>query len=139
MRILMGSKDGGPESNVRMWGFEWKSGFSVLVLCCAEGSREAFHTHAFKAISWLLTGALVEEGMTRVTSDGRRTRIYHDKMHLPSLRPIRTPRERMHKVAGFAKNSWVITLRGPWAPTWLDWSDYENKPRRLSWGRKEVV
>lgn len=139
MKILMGSKDGGPESNVRMWGFEWKSGFSILLLCFAEGSREAFHSHAFDAISWLLSGALIEETMTRVTSDGRVLRRYHDTMYVPSIKPIRTPRHTMHKVSGFAKRSLVLTFRSAWQPTWLDWPENDSKPKTLTWGRKEVV
>ncbi len=139
MKILMGSKDGGPESTVRMWGLESKRFGSILVLCFAEGSREAFHSHAFKSISWLLSGCLVEETIKRVSSAGRVHRAYEDTVYVPSVSPIRTPRERMHKVSGFATSSWVVTFRGPWEPTWLDWSDYESKPRRLSWGRKEAV
>ncbi len=72
MKILWGSKDGGPESNVRMWGIESKHFGSVLLLSFAEGSREAFHAHAFSAVSWLLSGCLIEQVRTRRTSTCRR-------------------------------------------------------------------
>ncbi len=139
MKILIGSKDGGPESNVRMWGFESKHFGSVLLLSFAAGSREAFHAHAFNAVSWLLSGCLIEEVRTRTTSDGRVFLRYFENEYLPSLRPIKTPRDTMHKVHGFADRSLVLTFRGPWKTTWLDWPDSQRKPNLLTWGRKVVV
>ncbi len=138
MKILMGSKDGGPESNVRMWGFESKRFGSVLLLRFAEGSREAFHSHAFNAKSWLLSGCLVEQQLVRFSSTGYRAAVERDFLHEPSTKPILTPADTMHKVTGFADSSWVITLRGPWRETWLDWPKGQAKPNRLSWGRKVV-
>lgn len=62
MKILLGQKDGGPDSNVRMRGLEIKGLCSVLELHFAPGSREAYHSHAFNAVSWVLSGALWEDG-----------------------------------------------------------------------------
>ena len=56
MKLCYVGKDGGPESTV--WGFwliEIKKLFSVALLCFENGSREAFHTHAFNSVSWVLT------------------------------------------------------------------------------------
>lgn len=123
MKILWNDKDGGPESKVSCWGLEIKSLFSVLVLRFDEGSRDALHTHAFNACSWLLTGGLFE-----VFAD-RRTR-----WHWPSLKPIITRREDFHQVHGNYKSSWALTFRGPWKATWLEL--LPGKLLSLTHGRK---
>ena len=58
MKILWGDKDGGSESRVWVWGLESKLFGSILLMCFRKGSREAYHTHAFNAISWVLRGWL---------------------------------------------------------------------------------
>lgn len=100
-------KDGGPESHVTMIGFEIKWLFSVLLLRFGDGSREAYHSHAFNSRSLLLTGRL-EEWHT----DGR------ENKYLPGS-VIRTPRHTFHKVYSFG-TSWVLTLRGPWSKYWYE-------------------
>ena len=51
-------KDGGPESKVDgYWLFRHKRLFTVALLRFSKGSREAYHSHAFNAVSWVLTGA----------------------------------------------------------------------------------
>ena len=61
MKFLFKAKDGGPESKVTgYWLIESKRWFSIALLRFDEGSREAFHTHAFNAISWVLWGELLE-------------------------------------------------------------------------------
>lgn len=126
MKILWNDKDGGPESKGWMWGIESKRFGSVLLLKFERGTRDAFHTHAFNAISWLLSGGLLEVEM------GER-----DVTHRPGLRPIITKRSTFHKVYGLEKRSWAITLRGPWVNRWR-----ESLPDRdivLTHGRKEVA
>lgn len=120
-------KDGGPES--RVWGyflFEVKRLASVCLLHFKDGSREAFHTHAFNAISWVVKGKLTE---TEITGE---TRIF-----LPSLKPIYTPREMFHKVSS-GKDSYVFTLRGPWVNEWKEFLPLENKYITLTNGRNQI-
>jgi len=128
MKILHFGKDGGSESTV--WGFwliEIKSLFSVALLVFEDGSRDAYHSHAFDCISWVLRGELMEE---MLMSRARRR-------YCPSLRPIITRRSTFHKVVSRGR-TWVLTFRGPWAPTWFEWI-----PRRgmveLTHGRQEVA
>lgn len=131
MKLLIGGKDGGAESKVYVWGLEIKSLFSILLLRFDEGSREAFHSHAFNAISWVLSGQLWERldpGMAGVLP---RWIIYK-----PSKIAVRTPRERVHQVRGIAPHSWVLTLRGPWNSTWRDISAAGDLV--LTHGRKVV-
>src|SRR5690348_10763974 len=100
-------KDGGPESNVSgLFIIESKRLFSIVLLRFADGSREAYHNHAFNAVSWLLRGKLVEYPI-----EGGRT------AHRPSLKPIITPRKMFHMVRSDGV-SWVLSFRGPWRSWW---------------------
>ncbi len=90
MRILFRSKDGGQES--RVWGYwliEWKRAFSVVLLCFEDGTRDAFHSHAFNSVSWVLWGGLGEQ----LKECPKSTWFYW-----PSLRPVYTYRDTFHKV-----------------------------------------
>ena len=50
-------KDGGPESTVTgYWLIEYKPLFSIVLLKFEGKSRDAFHTHAFNSLSWLISG-----------------------------------------------------------------------------------
>ncbi len=108
MKFFSVAKDGGPESHV--WGFficEIKWLFSVVVLCFEDGSRDAYHSHAFNAISWLLRGRLLE-----ILKDKNEETLYN-----PSIFPILTYRSTFHKVISGGR-SWVLSFRGPWSKTW---------------------
>ena len=126
MNLFFKSKDGGPESNVTgYWLIEWKKLFSVAILRFDKGSREAFHNHAFTALSWVLKGSLMEE-RTRGT-----------KNYLTaSWVPILTRRSRLHKVHGLVDRTWVLTFRGPWHSCWVEYNKDTGKFTTLTNGRK---
>jgi len=126
MKLHFGTKDGGPESTVTMYGFEWKRGFSVLLLRFDGPSRFAYHEHAFHCVSWLLRGQLVER--FRFV---RGMRVYN-----PSPLPFVTRRSDFHMVDSVG-TSWVLTLRGPWAETWREYIPGYGE-RTLTHGREEV-
>ena len=59
MKLFHKSHDGGKNSGVTgYWLIEWKSGFSIVVLRFSKGTREAFHSHAFNALTWWLKGSV---------------------------------------------------------------------------------
>lgn len=127
MKFLRYAKDGGPESTVTGYFLiEIKSLFSIVLLHFGPGSREAFHTHAFDAVSWLLSGGLREQHI-----EGQRT------YYRPSLRPIFTARETFHKVYSWG-DSWVLSFRGPWAPHWHEYLPSEERYVTLTHGRAVV-
>ena len=132
MKLCYVGKDGGPESTV--WGFwliEIKKLFSVALLCFENGSREAFHTHAFNSVSWVLRGRLTEH-----VKDGSTDQLVEYFVdYPPSLQPVVTPRHRLHKVSSDGR-SWVLTLRGPWVKHWWEYWPKQGKFVLLSNGRK---
>jgi hypothetical protein len=106
MKFLSWGKDGGADSCVdALYVIEAKSLFSVVLLRFGHGSREAYHSHAFKCWNWVLRGDLWEYfpgGAVR---------------HLPRWCLWLVERETMHRVWS-SRTSWVFSIRGPWAPTW---------------------
>lgn len=132
MKILKMMKDGGPES--RVWGFffiEAKKLFSVVLLHFYDGSREAYHSHAFNSISWVLKGKLVEDRIYGSYLKGKIT------VFRPSLKPVITTRDNMHRVTSEG-DTYVITFRGPWVNMWKEFLPLKNRFITLTHGRKIV-
>lgn len=129
MKLLSYGKDGGQDSTV--WGFwliEAKRLLSIALLCFENGSREAYHSHAFNSVSWVLWGKLEED--VKVTSQLGYTQHYS-----PSFRPIITKRTTLHKVTSRGR-TWVVTFRGPWADRWVELRN-NNRFVALTYGRAE--
>lgn len=131
MKLFRKAKDGGPESHTTgYWLIEWKRGFSIALIRFEDGSRDAYHSHAFNAVSWLLMGQLVEY----IYEKGNNPGVIH---YLPSWLPIVTPRTRMHMVMSKGR-SWALTFRGPWAKTWNEYIPATGAAYALSDGRVKV-
>lgn len=142
MRLFSLTKDGGAES--RVWAYnviESKRFGSIMFLRFEHGSREAFHSRAFNSVSWVLRGGgLVEEfhpDSPEYTEGTAGPGALCFRVHLPSWRPVLTFRDTYHKVASSGR-TWVLTFRGPWAPTWRDQAVGEPE-RVLTHGRREVL
>jgi len=110
VKFLQTVKDGGEESTV--WAhvlFEIKPLCSVMLLRFEDGSREAYHTHAFNCFSWVLAGG----GLLEKFVGGAQ------RYHGPSWLPFITKREHFHKVSSHGR-TWVLTFRGPWQNSWFE-------------------
>lgn len=130
MKFLSWGKDGGPESHVT--GFflvEIKGLFSIVLLNFGEGTREAFHNHAFNALTLWLTGRVKEEVKTDVGYAQRDWMAGQVKF---------TPRNLMHRVFG-VEDAWALSLRGPWEDTWKEFLPNEDKFVTLTHGRQVVA
>ena len=124
MRCFCKTKDGGPESPVDAYVlFEIKWLCSIVLLKFNKGGREAFHTHAFNALTWFLFGHMVEEDVS-----GEKYKYRH------SLVPKLTTKDKNHRVFAH-KNSWCFTIRGPWEETWTEM--FEGRQVTLTHGRIE--
>lgn len=126
MKFFKKSYDGGKDSGVTgYWLIEWKGLFSIVLLRFSEGSREAFHSHAFNALTWWLKGAVVEQ-----FQDGAESKLWG-----PSLIPKYTKRDNFHKVYAL-KVSWALSFRGPWSKTWKE--EKNGEVYTLSNGRVRI-
>lgn len=127
MRFLSYGKDGGKKSTVSgLFIIEIKSLFSIVLLRFDEGSREAYHNHAFNAYTWFLKGDVDEHHMNGDVLNWK-----------PSWKPKYTPRDCFHKV--FAnKTTYAFTIRGPWKKTWQDFDSKTDEFITYSWGRKQI-
>lgn len=127
MRFFQKAKDGGPESKATgLFLIEIKSLFSIVLLRFTDGSRDAYHAHAFNALSWVLKGRLFEVTMDKEV-------ISHKK----SLFPIWTPRERFHKVLSDGI-TYALSFRGPWRKEWEEYIPETGKYITLTNGRKVI-
>lgn len=118
--------DGGNDSGVTGYFLiEWKILFSIAVLHFRKGSREAFHSHAFNAITFWLKGSVVE--VKHPTNFSKSFRA--------SLKPKFTPRDNFHKIIADT-DSYALTFRGPWLDYWYEFKN--NKYITLTHGRKFV-
>lgn len=135
MRLMWNRREGGPTSNVFAYGLEIKSLFSVLLLRFETGSREAYHSHAFNAMSWLLGGRLEEHRYFGKVTGGTITAV---KVYQPNVSPIRTTRDNTHKVYSRGR-SYVLSFRGPWQQTWTEVCDHGRTRVTLTHGRREVT
>ncbi len=127
MKILSWGKDGGNESTVwGLWFLEIKSLFSIVLLRFENGTRDAYHSHAFSCYSWVLKGKLIENHLgTPHVPD----------VHTFSLLPVVTHRHTFHKVESVGR-TWVISFRGPWAQYWMEYDPATDKMVMLTHGRK---
>jgi len=128
MRLFEKTKDGGPESPVTGYFLiEIKSLFSIVLLHFG-GTREAFHSHAFNAVTLWLKGTVIEVVQKE---DGEVENIW-------SSGQIKyTSRNLMHKIIP-VYNAWAISFRGPWSKTWQEYKPAEDKTITLTHGRKIV-
>lgn len=132
MKLFFKRTDGGPETNViGYWLIEWKSVFSIALLRFSKGSRENYHSHAFNAISWILSGQLLEH---RIFPEQRQSSRWME----PSLLPVYTGRDNLHKVFGQAPVTWALTFRGPWSKTWKEYNAKSDTITTLTHGREVV-
>jgi hypothetical protein len=126
MRWFYYGKDGGYESTVwGFWLFEIKSLCSIVLLRFENGSRDAYHSHAFGCVSWVLKGKLIEHHR-----EGGKPTIYE-----PGLTPVVTRRTTFHRVVSIGR-TWVLSFRGPWAKSWSEYLPTEQRTVTLTSGRK---
>lgn len=140
MRLMWGRREGGPTSNVFAYGVEIKRLFSLMVLRFSSGSREAFHSHAFHALSWVLSGRLEEHRF--VDRDARGTTWCNVRGYEPSLCPVLTTRSNLHKVYSQPwphRYTWVLSFRGPWTKTWTELRNNGTERVLLTNGRRELA
>lgn len=127
-RILCKKPDGGKDSGVTGYFLiEWKPFFSIGILQFKIGSREAYHSHAFNAITWWLKGYVIEEVLVNVDQG------YYKTFHAGQIKF--TPRNHVHKINAM-QDTYAFTIRGPWVDHWYEFKN--GKIITLTHRRKEI-
>lgn len=125
MKFLTKAKDGGPDSPVDGYFLiEIKGLFSIAFLKFNKGTRETYHNHAFNALTWFISGDMVEEDVNEFDI------LTYKRSFLPKF----TPKSKMHRVKA-NKDSWCFTLRGPWSRTWEEYDKKKDLTTVLTHGR----
>lgn len=127
MKLFKVMKDGGPESHVTgLFLIEIKSLFSVIILKFGEGTREAYHSHAFNAATLWLKGRVTEHLLGGTNREWKAGQVKY------------TSRNTFHKVFAHV-NSYAVSVRGPWSKTWREYLPEEGKFVTLAHGRKVIA
>lgn len=114
MRFFSKAPDGGKGSGVTGYFLvEIKSLFSIVLLHFEKGTREAFHEHAFNAVTIWLKGWVIEWFPPDPVHG------YSHRCWVPGDIKY-TPRECFHKIEAL-EPSWALSFRGPWVNTWREW------------------
>lgn len=124
MKFLQKAPDGGKNSGVT--GFfivEIKSLFSIVILKFNEGTREAYHSHAFNAVTFWLKGHVKEHLREGVVREFKAGGVKY------------TDRDTFHKVEAIVP-TYALSFRGPWVNTWQELR--HGKLFTLTHGRKIV-
>jgi len=116
--------DGGAASGVTGYFIvEIKSLFSIVLLHFSPGSREAYHSHAFNAVTIWVWGRVKEHLLSGETLGWKAGRIKY------------TPRDNFHKVEALT-HAWALCFRGPWVDYWQE--SRSGQLVILTHGRQEV-
>jgi quercetin dioxygenase-like cupin family protein len=126
MKFFKKSYDGGTDSGVTgYWLVEIKPLFSIVLLKFNKGTRDAYHSHAFNALTIWLKGSVLEHELFSPLTP-KKWRAGHIKY---------TPRDNIHMVEALT-DTWALSIRGPWAKTWFEYKN--EKIYELTHGRKVV-
>jgi quercetin dioxygenase-like cupin family protein len=124
MKLFQKASDGGKESGVDAFFLvEIKSLFSIALLRFSNGTREAYHSHAFNALTLWLKGKVREHHIGGATAEWKAGDWKY------------TPRHVFHQVESIG-TTWALTFRGPWMNEWYEYRG--SKLLVLTNGRKVV-
>lgn len=123
-RFWKKAPDGGKKSGVTGYFLiEHKKAFSIVLLHFQKGTREAFHEHAFNAVTLWLKGRVREWHLDGDVKDFTAGNIKF------------TPRSTFHKIEAL-EDTWAFSVRGPWVDRWREWRN--DHFVTLTHGRVEV-
>lgn len=110
--------------------FEHKSIFSIIVYNWKTITQNRFHSHAFPAVAFLLSGKYEQE----IYKKG----VVTANMVNQWMKPRWLPRNYTHRVMKADSNTWTIVFVGPWTKYWYEWFQDTNTWVKYTWGRKVV-
>lgn len=124
-RLFKVSHDGGKDSGVTgYWLIEWKPVFSIVLLKFNKGTRDAYHEHAFNALTIWIKGEVLEE-----YQDGSTAQVWK------AGQCKYTPRSNFHRIKAL-KTSWALCFRGRWLKSWKE--ELHGETYTLTHGRVKI-
>jgi len=110
--------------------FEWKPLFSIIVYNWKTILQNRFHSHAFAAYAFLLSGSYTEEVYRHGEITERKVNQW--------LKPRFLPRNYTHRILKADPNTYTVVFTGPWIKYWYEWFQDTNTWVKYTWGRKVV-
>lgn len=110
--------------------FECKYLFSIIFYNWKTIKQNRFHSHAFSAIAFLLSGSYVEE----VYKNG----VVTTKTVNQWLKPRWLPKNYTHRILAAKSKTWTIVFVGPWSKYWYEYFNDTNNWVKYTWNRKVV-
>ena len=124
MKLFSKAPDGGIDSGVTGYFLiEHKKYLSIVLLHFQKGTREAYHSHAFNAITIWIKSKVIEYHLNKSNKNWCAGKIKY------------TDRNTFHKIEAL-NSTWALSFRGPWVDTWQEYKN--NKLITLTHGRKEI-
>jgi hypothetical protein len=124
MKFFQKAPDGGKDSgSTGYFLVEIKPLFSIVLLHF-QGTREAYHSHAFNALTLWLKGRVREHLIGGGQKEWGSGQLKY------------TSRSSFHRVESIG-DAWALSFRGPWVDTWREFRD--GKFRTLTHGRRLVT
>lgn len=99
---------------------EWKPLFSIKLFHFhpSSGVQDRFHTHAFKAVSFLLSGNYMEE----IIRDGKIIKLPRNRK-----RVLYIPKDEFHRI-GHSGGCKTLLITGPWGDTFRELTQFALHP-----------
>jgi len=107
--------------------FEHKYLFSIIIYHWKTIKQNRFHSHAFPAIAFLLSGKYEEEVFTKAG-------VIHKTVN-QWLKPRVLPRNYTHRILQADKRTWTIVFTGPWLKYWYEYFEDTKTWVKYGWGR----
>ena len=111
--------------------FEHKDLFSIIFYNWKTIKQNRFHTHAFPAYAFLLSGSYTEEQMLE---DG----TVINKTVNQWMKPRWLPRHYNHRILTAKPKTWTMVIAGKWHKYWFEYFDNSDTWVKYTWNRKVV-
>ncbi len=110
--------------------FENKKLFSIILYKWNTIDQIRFHTHAFTAFAFLLSGWYWEKVMFKET-------VMTNFVNVP-LVPRFLPKNYCHAIENAKPNTRTLVITGPWQKHWYEYFPDTETWVKYTWGRKKI-
>lgn len=110
--------------------FESKRNFGIILYHWKTIKQNRFHSHAFPAYAFLLSGSYTEE----VIENGEIvTKVVDQRFKRRFI-----PRNYVHRILEAKPKTWTIVFTGKWSEYWYEYFPTTKIWRKYTWGRKKI-